>query len=75
MQDVKQKANPANWHRTGQHCLLMLIATGCIIGVLLATAHTPDEDEWLRGIASGIAAYLVTAFTGGRIRNFTGGAS
>ena len=44
----------ATWTKTLQWCVQTIVATACVVTVLLLTASSPDMDEVTRGIPSGI---------------------
>ncbi len=52
------------WQKTIQECISIVVATGCVVVVLLMTANNPSADEFWRGIPAALIGYGGAKVTG-----------
>jgi hypothetical protein len=55
-EDVTMQVRP--WCRFWQRIIAVLVAVGCVVGVLLLTAQNPSADEVTRGAPAGVAGIV-----------------
>lgn len=51
------------WQDLVRRCTMMVVASACVVAVLLALADDPSADEFYKGIPAALAAYWAVKAT------------